>query len=677
MPTLRIPSCTASIVALMFCFVAVAAETTDDAKLALLSRLVRDDSPRVRVEALRALAKIPTAQSAELALSVLNQPMDPTLDYALWLTINDLAEPWIAAIQSGAWKPEGREKQLEFGLKAIRAEQASRVLGQILASRPLTRDGQGPWIEIIGTAGTPKELRQLFDQVLNGSFDEAASARALKALTEASRLRKQKPTGSTVEVGRLLDNPSENVRLEVLKLTGEWKELGQYFPKLGETAGSPNSSPALRQAAFNTLRQIGGKGAIDSLVALTAADKDAAIRREAVTALTSVDLGQAVPRIVEVAKATTDETAALELWRGVLAVKGASQPLRDALPEKSLPEAAAKAGMRAAREGGRNDVDLVIAFARAGGLAADTTALTGEVIKELAAKAIDQGDPVRGEFVYRRSELACMTCHSIGGAGGKVGPDMTSIGASAPVDYLVESLLLPSAKIKEGYPSINIDTKDGQSLTGTLARETPDEVVLRNAVNAEVSVAKKNIESRQNGTISLMPSGLFDNLAEQDKLDLIAFLSRLGKPGEFDASKGGVARRWRIYTLTHTDQQNGLGNSMWEKPLEDKMWQPTFALVNGKLTRRVLEEASKRSVWVGTLDIFAATELETAKAGPVKLNLDAAASEVWIDGKKIGGTGESVAELSAGTHRVLVRIDPKKIPESISLRSSDGTFLVN
>ena len=642
-----------------------------------LAKLVSDNSPRVRVEALRALAKIPAAQSAELALGVLNQPMDPTLDYAVWLTINDLAEPWIAAIQSGAWKPEGREKQLEFGLKAIQPDTASRVLGQILASRPLTRDGQGPWIEIIGAAGTPKELRQLLDQLLSGGFDDAASARALKSLAEASRLRKQKPTGSTAEVGKLLDNPAEGVRLEALKLAGEWKELGSYFPKLGELAGAPNSSPALRQAALNTIRQVGGKSAVAALVALTAGDKDVAIRREAAVALASVDLSQAIPRVVEIAKATTDETAALELWRGVLAVKGAGQLLRGALPEKILSEVAAKAGMRAAREGGRDDLDLVVAFAKAGGLTADTTALTGEVIKELAAKAVTGGDPVRGEFVFRRSDLACMTCHSVGGAGGKVGPDLTSIGASAPVDYLVESLLLPSAKIKEGYAAVNLETKDGQSLTGTLARETPEEVVLRNAAGAEVSVAKQTIQSRQNGSISLMPGGLFDTLASQERLDLISFLSRLGKPGEFDASKGGVARRWRIYTLTHTDQQNGLGNSMWEKPLGERMWHPAFTLVNGKLTRRVLEEATKRDAWVGTLDIYAATELLTVKAGPVKLNLDATAGEVWIDSRKIGGAGESVAELSSGTHRVLVRIDPKKIPDSFSLKSPDGTFLAN
>jgi putative heme-binding domain-containing protein len=650
-----------------------AAETKQD----VLAKLIHDDAPLVRLEALRALAKIPSAKSAELALGVLDKPMDPTLDYALWLTINDLAEPWIAAIQSGEWKPDGREKQLEFGLKAIKPEQASRVLAQILTTRPLTRDGKGPWIEIIGSAGTEKELRQLLDQVLKGGFDDNASARALKSLAEATRLRKAKPGGSTVEVGKLLDHPSESVRLEALKLAGEWKDLGPHFSKLGQIAGTTNSGVALRSAAFDTLRAIGGKGAVDTLMALTAPDKDATIRRQAAASFAAVDLGLAIPRVIEIAKSTTDEAQALELWRAVLPVKGASQSLRDALPVKSFPENVAKAGMRAAREGGRDDVDLVVAFAKAGGLAADTQALTGEMIKDLAAKAAAQGDPVRGEWVYRRAELACITCHAIGGAGGKVGPDMTSIGASAPVDYLVESLLLPNAKIKEGYHSVNVETKDAQSLTGTLARETPEELVLRNVAGAEVSVAKSNIESRQTGALSLMPGGLLDNLSEKEKLDLIAFLSRLGKPGEFDASKGGVARRWRIYTFTHTDQQHGKGGDIWEKPLTDKMWQPAYSLVSGKLTRAVLQEASQRDFWVGTLDVFAATEIQVAKAGPVNLKLDAVAGEVWIDGQRVGGAGESKVDLIAGTHRVLVRLDPRSVPDYVKLESPDATFLAN
>ena len=91
----------------------------DAARLKALAVLIRDPSPKVRVEALRALATIRTADSAAIALSVLDQPMDPTLDYALWLTLNDLSEPWIAALQEGTWKPAGHEKQLEFAVKAV------------------------------------------------------------------------------------------------------------------------------------------------------------------------------------------------------------------------------------------------------------------------------------------------------------------------------------------------------------------------------------------------------------------------------------------------------------------------------------------------------------------------------------------------------------------------------
>src|SRR6266851_7435442 len=81
-------------------FNADSAEPSNDRRLAALEKLVRDDSQRVRLEALRALAKIPSAKSAELALTALDKPMDSFLEYALWLTINDLADAWIATVKS-------------------------------------------------------------------------------------------------------------------------------------------------------------------------------------------------------------------------------------------------------------------------------------------------------------------------------------------------------------------------------------------------------------------------------------------------------------------------------------------------------------------------------------------------------------------------------------------------
>lgn len=654
------------------------AAVVDPGRLTALATLVRDPAPRVRLEALRALAKMPSARSAELALSVLDQPMDPTLDYALWLTLNDLSEPWIAALQSGAWSATGHEKQLEFGLKAIKPEQASRVLGQLLAKNPLGRDGTGPWIELIGSAGTDKELRALFDQVATGGFDDAASARALRSLTDAMRLRKLKPGGSTAALATVLDNPSDAVRVEALKLAAVWKDLGPAFGKLAAIAGAPGSSPVVRSAAIEALRSIGGKGAIDALAAIAAPGQDAVARRAAVAALAALDLGKAVPAAVDLTRSLSDETQAQEFWRALLRVKGAGKAVAEALPATGVAPAAARAGMRVAREGGRNDMDLVLALGKASGLAADTQAFTGQIIKELAAKAADKGDPARGEMVYRRAELACISCHAIGGVGGKVGPDMTSIGASAPIDYLVESVLLPNAKIKEGFHALVVTTKDGTESTGTLARETPQEVVLRNAAGAEQAIPKTDIAKREQGTLSLMPGGLLDPLGEQDQLDLFAFLGRLGKPGDFDASQGGVARRWQLAQTFHTDGQ--AGQDLWPVTAraDDKRWQPTTALVKGTLTRALIGQALRAEGWSSRLGVFAATEVTVARAGKIRFQLAAGpGAELWVGGRRVGSEGESTTVLPVGTHRIVVKLDPKQMPGSVRLTSDDVAFVLN
>ena len=60
----------------------------------LLARSVEDENPRVRLEAVRGLAHIPGLKSAELALRALDRPVDPFLDYALWLTARELQSSW-------------------------------------------------------------------------------------------------------------------------------------------------------------------------------------------------------------------------------------------------------------------------------------------------------------------------------------------------------------------------------------------------------------------------------------------------------------------------------------------------------------------------------------------------------------------------------------------------------
>ena len=650
--------------------VSLAAPGSDVAeRLATLSKLVQDPHPRVRLEALRALAKIPGSRSVELALGVLEQPMDPTLDYALWLTINELSETWIAALESGAWKPEGREKQLAFALKAIRPEQASRVLGRVLKERALPRDGSGPWIELIGQAGGPAELGALLRQTAAGGFDDAATARALASLGEAARIRKVRPEGDPRGALDLLKSGDAGVRAAALRLSGDWK-TPPTAEVLGRLAADP--SEPVRATVFEVIRLQGTAGL--PLLRALAESTDPATRRRAALTWASVDLPGAGPALLAAVQALPDDQTAQDFWRALLSIKGSGKQVAALLPSSGIPGAAARTGMRVAREGGRNDVDLVLALARGAGLSTDNQAFTGQLIREMAAKAAASGDPHRGELVYRRSDLACVTCHAIGGAGGRVGPDMTSIGASAQPDYLVESLLMPNAKVKEGYHGVVVETKDGQTLSGTVVRESGSELVLRGTANQEIVLAKSNIESRNQASASLMPAGLLDPLSETEQLDLVAFLSRLGKPGEFDASKGGVARKWRLANVVHTDQQNGQADWMWKKPLQDKRWTEVFSRVNGDLTRTLMETATKANIWSSKIAVLAVTEVQLAQPGTVRFRLAATqGTELWVDGSKVDGP----VALGAGTHRVLVRIDPNHIPDKIRLETQDAAFVLN
>ena len=637
----------------------------------LLAKLVADDHPRVRLEAIRALGRIPTPRAAEVALTSIARPMDRFLDYALWLTINELAEPWVAAVKSGQWKPDGRENQLQFALQAVEPAFAAEILGSLLGDKPLPRDGSGPWIELIATAGGTRELSQMFEQLVHKGFDEPATLRVLAALNDARRLRDLTPAGDRQRLDTLLASPSEKVRVAALQLIGVWRLAG-LTPVLVDIAGSPSLAVDERAAAVSALRAIGGKKVTDGLQGLVKDGRSAAIRREALLALANLDFEAALRELPALLEATKEEADAVEFWRQLLNIKDAGARLAKELPTLHLSPEAARVAAKVAREGDRNPA-LVQALAPLTGLTLSDKQLSPAELKALADDAMTQGDAVRGERIYRRTDLACMTCHSIGGAGGKVGPDLATIGASAQPDYLVESLLYPNAKIKEGFHSVNISTKDDQELSGILVKETDAEVILRNASNQEISVAKSNITERRNGG-SLMPSGLLDPLPPEDRLDLIKFLSMLGKPGDFDATRNNTARLWLFYQVTSQNEPLGI-EGIIRGDFKRADWVRVFSFVNGAVPGELC--ASNTSANEKTRGFFAATQCQSAKGARAVFKLTGEARALWINGTPAKFGPEFSADLPAGTNLLVLQLDGVKPPAVLKLNSDDVSFLTN
>lgn len=634
-----------------------------------LSRLVADEHPRVRLETVRALGRVPTAGAADLALTVLDRPMDPFLDYALWLTINELADPWLAAVKTGSWNVAGRERQLAFALQAIEPALASEVLGRLMAGKPIPRDGSGPWIELIGSAGGSGEAGRLFDQLLAASFDEPAALRAWTALIDAARIRGVKPEGDRERVGGLLTSDNDKLRVAALQLAGAW-QITAVAPRLLQIAGDVKTAAVEREAAFASLRDLGGENVVSGLKALAATSSSPEVRRRAAVVLAGLDFNAALPAVVALLEATADAAEAEALWRGLLGIRGAGTKLAAAVVTARLTPAVARAGLRPAREGNQNQ-PLVQTLMKLAGLALPAGPLSPAELQALAREALARGDAARGERLYRRTELACVVCHAIGGAGGKVGPDLTSIGASSPPDYLVESVLYPNAKIKEGYHSVAIATRDQRDLSGMVVKESAGEIVLRTADGREVSIATRDIARRIDAG-SLMPAGLLDTLLPEERLDLVKFLTMLGKPGEYDAARSDAARTWKLYLVVSANQSIGM-EPVVKGDLTLGGWVPALTLVNGRLPRETLKAAFPSLI--NTRGFFAATRFDASRAGPARFALTGATKGAWLNGAPVKVGAQFSLEVRAGTNVVVLQLDEASLPAELGLSSGEVSFV--
>ncbi|HTU93200.1 MAG TPA: HEAT repeat domain-containing protein, partial [Gemmataceae bacterium] len=389
-----------------------------------------------------------------------------------------------------------------------------------------------------------------------------------------------------------LKEENERLRIAVVRLAGLWK-LEAARPRLLEMARAQKTSEAVRQAAVDGLAALGGRASIEALEKLAGETGEPAAlaaelnarRRLALIALVRLDAKAASHHASALLAKLRNDSEAAAIFTAFVQRKGGAALLAAALRDCKLPADIARIGLRTVRSSGRPDEGLAEALTKAGGLKFGARTLSSKEMQSMVSDVARLGDPVRGEAVYRRKDLACLKCHAIGGAGGQVGPDLSSIGASAPVDYLIDSLLQPNKAVKENYHSLLVTTTKGQQFSGIKVRETKTELVLRDAEDREVSVPSKDIDERAPGG-SLMPDGLTDTLTQGELLDLVSFLSELGKAGPYAIGPQRIVRRWQALEPTReawTFLHLGGGLATPAKDERGLQWGSVYSTVAGLL----------------------------------------------------------------------------------------------
>ena len=134
------------------------------------------------------------------------------------------------------------------------------------------------------------------------------------------------------------------------------------------------------------------------------------------------------------------------------------------------------------------------------------------------------GDIRRGQSLFNSPKIACASCHAIGYLGGNVGPDLTRIGQIRNERDLLEAIVYPSASFVRSYEPMIVATRGGEEYSGVLKKDSTEEVVLATGPGAEQHIPRADISDLRPGAVSVMPSGLADQLTKEELADLLAFL---------------------------------------------------------------------------------------------------------------------------------------------------------
>jgi putative heme-binding domain-containing protein len=661
-----------------------------DRSLILLARAANESHPRVRLEAVNALRQVGTAKAIEAAFAALDHPLDANLDFALWLTARETKDVWLPAFQKGEINV-GIASAVAFVLKATEDPAALKPLMEAFAKRKVrTGADQGEQletIELIGDIGGPEETRFLFDHAMALTDSErlGEKAAAFRSLARAAGQRKVKPSGDGLEqlLDLVVENPDVNgydVLGAAARLAGAWKLPGAV-PKLKATASAARWTPAIVDAT-EALASIGGEDNIKTLIEIAKSGTSFQSQCAALAALATADLGQAASETASFLAGlepgepyfsggrTPDGPMIPGVFRAFTFRKGGADALAGALNGVTIRPKDAAEGLRIAESSPNRSQRLIIALTEAGNLTPIIQGLSAEEMEAMINAVAKEGNALRGEAVYRRKQLLCATCHAIGGAGGVVGPDMISLGASAPVDYIIDSLLEPNKKIKEGYHMSMVTRKNGEIAAGAVVREDDNEVVLRDAAGKEIGVPTSDVASREVSPVSMMPAGLTATLRRDEFVDLVRFLSALGKEGGMRVSTKRLVRRWRAVDehqpLSNAMRRQGLTDSILADP--DLPWQPAYSRVDGMLPVEELGQNTGHSKTPLSIAMF---ELDVTAEGEISLKVnDTSGVQLRVGSTTIDLKDGRIA-LKPGRHEVIAVIERSQRNEPLSVELVD------
>ncbi|MGB0580886.1 MAG: PVC-type heme-binding CxxCH protein, partial [Limisphaerales bacterium] len=482
--------------------------------LDLLERFIRDEHPRVRLEAVVASTYVGSPRAMEIAVQALDAPMDRFLDYALRQSVHALASAWKPAFTSGRLDFGGRSKHAAFVLQEDGSKDIAAQVKTLAANLSLDPEARVNLLKLLANVGQSADLRHVLN--LGAEYPEL-----LDELTEVVRVRGVRPSGDvTAPLKKLVDQGSDGA----VRLAGALK-VASLTPHIGQLSRDRSKDLKIRVAAAEAYGELAGTKAIAELRNLQG---PMPIRLAALRALSRLDVSIAAKIGAGMLRQVTDEEGAKAVLNPFLDRKTGLTELATALGSDQVNTDVAKLGLRVLAASGRDAPAIRQKLFASLGADAITPAYSEQLVRSLT-KAAARGNTKRGRQVFASPVANCVACHKIAGTGGIQGPDLSAVGTGMTTELIIEAILWPKRQVKEGYLATAITTKDDEYHQGYKTKETKSELTLRSAATGrEIRIARKDISDIQEAG-TLMPEGLTAGMTRAELADLVAYLASLGR----------------------------------------------------------------------------------------------------------------------------------------------------
>ena len=544
----------------------------DRAALEFLAGIVASDEPPVARAAAEALGRLGTAEACPPLLAAASRAVDRALDHSILYALIETAAPEPLRESLAIGHPEARRAALvalDQMADRLAAQALSRddVIGLCEADEGIVRDAawwvashHPDWSDGLAdkvpvllrrmtTADAPERatIAETLASLAANAIVAGAVATALDgddALIRAAALEamrsarpKSAPPSWVAALTRLASRPADRGSASAVEsasaiailagfpLTKEERSAFRPVAFRIEEAGTL-PPPAILQAlgllgeATGALPQV----IVGRLLLIAALGESPVDRTAAATIL---------------AAATLDAPARLRVGDAFakLGVQEATLLLPMLVKEGGQPLIRAIEGLGTGEAAGLVRRDLLEAAVKAlpgdasatgAALLAKTDALVAserEAFERLLA-SLPEGDPVRGHAVFAGKTGSCASCHAMAYVGGRVGPDLSHIGAIRTPRDLLEAIVRPSASFVRSYEPSVVVTDDGRSFQGVVREEAGGTLVVQTSATTVERVPREAVESIEPGRVSIMPLGYDRLLSPQDLADLVAFLHR-------------------------------------------------------------------------------------------------------------------------------------------------------